>query len=838
MAVPDFLKRETDNIIDSIEKQAAIYTPEWIFSEEHMDMGSMLALLFADMMQDTLESFYGLPERYQIQFYNLLGANQQPPTPARGYVTFSTVNDEVMGSYVEEGMEVSGSGENSEQVLLETLKEIYVSPARLKSLFYLDGKTDYISPPILLPFILSGQDNRQSHVLYVGHDTALPIMTEGELMLDFHIPDNIRGKKNIAFLQEKVCWSYHSSDGYVEFPNPRFEGGRVFLQKSRSMPSFCRTEMQESETYWIKMEVKTMEPESHIEFPGLSLCAAGTRIEPELIYDGNMELYAEHFLPFGEQPYPYAELYIASNEVFSRKGASISMNLEIELEEYDTRQNIPDMPLSWHTVMHKKEFDIPEPVNITVDSVIWEYYNGFGWTKLPGSARYENLFREQPEDVKFIISFTCPDDIKPFLLSSGEYCCIRMRVVKMQNLYAMNGIYQTPCIKKLTLDYHYEGGMAPQATFAVNQLRTKQLTCSREFIPFYSDFSADRMFYLCFSKPLSEAGIRLLFMLEKENMSPINQCRYEFYGKEGWSLLQVEDETFDLTQTGLVSFQQSHNFYKHTFFEEEGYWMRIVMENPDMDIPDIRGIYLNSTTVCTKGDSGKQGNLSSGAVDKMERHIGFINQVTNYGAVFGGCDREPYERAVRRMASTLRHQERAVTAKDYEDIVYGGVRDILQVCCFSGRDEKGEVAPGHIALAILSPEDESTSFTYWKERVYQCLKPYVDRRLYEEGRLHIVEPERVTMKVYMTAVVDKSYPFYQMKETISQRINAFLDPTTGNFDGKGWRIGTLPTVMQIQNICNQISGLLYVRSISLQDTSKGCYVLGLGKKHEIEVIPE
>lgn len=838
MAVPDFLKRDTDNIIDSIEKQAAIYTPEWIFSREHMDIGSMLALLFADMMQDTVESFYGLPERYQIQFYNLLGAKQLPPTQARGHVTFSTVNDEVMGSYVEEGMEVSGSGESSEEVLLETLKEVYVSPARLKKLFYLDGKNDYISPPILPPFIPSGQDNRQSHVFYIGHDTVLPIMTEGELILDFHIPDNIRGKENIAFLQEKVCWFYQSCDGYVEFTAPRFEGGKVFLQKKRDMPGFYRTEIQGKENYWLKMEVKTMEPESRIEFPGLSLCAAGNRIEPELIYDGNMELYAEHFLPFGEQPYPYAELYIASNEVFSRKGAMISMNLEIELEEYDTRQNIPEMPLRWHTVMHKKEFDIPEPVNITVDSVIWEYYNGFGWAKLPGSTRYETLFREQPEDVKFIISFTCPDDLKPLLLSSGEYCCIRMRVVKMQNLYAMNGIYQSPCIKKLTLDYHYERGMVPQAAFTMNQLRMERLICSREFVPFYNDVPADRMFYLCFSKPLSEAGIRLLFMLDKENMSPVNRCRYEYYGKEGWDLLQVEDETLHLTQTGLVSFQRSHHFCKHTFFGQEGYWMRIVMENPDMEIPDIAGIYLNSTSVCAKEESGRQGNLPPGAVGKMERRIGFINQVTNYGAVFGGCDRESHVRAVRRMASTLRHQERAVTAKDYEDIVYGGVRDILQVCCFSGRDEKGDAAPGHITLAVLSPEDRSTSFTYWKERVYQCLKPYIDQRLYEEGRLHIVEPERVTLKVYMTAVVDKASPFYQMKETISQRINAFLDPVSGNFDGAGWKIGTLPTVMQIQNICNQIPNLLYVRNISMQDTSKGCYVLGIGKEHEIEVIPE
>lgn len=838
MSGVDFLKRETDDIIDSIKKQAQIHTPEWIFSREHMDMGSMLAMLFADMMQDTLEHFYCLPERYQIQFYNLLGADLLPPEQAKGYVTFSTVNEEVLGSYVEAGTEVSGNGENGEQVTLTTRKEVFVSPARLLYLYYVNGQNDYISPPFLPPSIVSGQDNRQSHEFYIGHDTMLPIMTDGELMLDFHIVDNIRGKENTAFLQERVTWSYCSNNGYVEFPAPRFEGSRVFLQKNRKMPAFCKSEIQGIENYWIKMEVKTMEPESRIGFPRLSMYASGSWLEPELIYDGNMELYPDQFFPFGEQPYPYAEIYIASNEVFSKKGATISMHLDLELETFDTRQDIQPLPLQWHKVMHRKEFEPPEPVNIIIDSVIWEYYNGSGWTRIPGTACYDTLFREQPEDVRFKISFTCPDNLQPFLLSSGEYCCIRMRVVKMQNVYATNGIYHSPHIKNLMLDYCYEEGEAPQEAFAINRLQIERLACGREFAPFYSDFPLNKMLYLCLSKPLSEAGIRILVMLKQENMSSGCRCRYEFYGRAGWEPLQVEDETFHLTQTGLISLRQDHDFYNHTFFGEEGYWMRIVMENPDMEIPEITGIYLNSTSVTAEEDSGELGNLLPGTVNKMDRRIGYINQVTNYGAVFGGCDRESHERAAKRIASTLRHQNRAVTTKDYEDIVYAGVRDILQVRCFSGRDEKGEAVPGHITLAVLPPADKKTSFTYWKERVYECLQPHVDERLYEEGRLHIVEPEWIPLKVYMTAVVDRFCSYYQMKDTICQRINAFLDPVSGNFDGRGWKIGILPSVMQIQNICNQMPEILYVRNISMEGTGKGCFVLGMGQEHDIEVIPE
>lgn len=255
--------------------------------------------------------------------------------------------------------------------------------------------------------------------------------------------------------------------------------------------------------------------------------------------------------------------------------------------------------------------------------------------------------------------------------------------------------------------------------------------------------------------------------------------------------------------------------------------------------PPITGIYLNSTIVSAEQESGRCGNLPAGSICAMERTIGFINKVVNHEPMTGGCNEENCDQAIKRNAAFLRHQGKAVTARDFEDIVYSGVRNILQVKCFSGRNENGEKMPGHITLAVL-PEGGiggDIHFEYTKENIYQSLMPHIDRRVYDEGRLHIVEPEWILMKVYATIVVKDSMRLYQLKEKITQRINGFIHPVTGNFDGSGWKIGTLPSVLQIQNACSQMEEICYIKNLSLKDeTGFGIYALGIGGEQEIEIL--
>lgn len=843
MAVPDFLKNEIEDTIENIRRKAAAYTAEWKFDPENADMGTALAILFAEMMERDKRLFAQMMESYRIHFYNRIGADSLPANEAKGFVTFSTVNEQVPGALVKAGTRVIGKTKEENTVVFETGEEVYVSPARLEHIFYVNGKTDYISAPLDAPISIQQTDNRQSHVFYIGHSVLFSIKSEGELAINFHLLQNIQANETEQVFRNRIKWSYYSSQGFVEFPVFRYEDGRVYLYKEKKMPAFEQTVIGGKTSFFIRMEIQSMESESKVTFPGISLTAEGNYLTPDGIYDGTLELDTDAFLPFSEHPYPYAEIYVSCDEVFSKKGASLQMKFDLEFLCCPGELRSLEVPVQWRNVMHQSEFQEPEPVDIMIGAVIWEYYNGFGWTKIPGTKGYETIFREKRDEQRVTVSFVCPKDICPYLVAAREIYCIRMRISRMENLYAMDGVYVVPRIKNLVFNYIYEEEIWPECAYAVNQLKLQEIKCNRELVPFYNAFPGKGMLYLAFSAPLKEQDIRLLFVLEKGKRDRCIRYRYEYYGKTGWSVLRVEDETRHLTRTGIVTIYAEHLFRKQEFFENAGYWIRIIQET-EVDVqegfPLITGIYLNSTPVLAMQESGKEGNLPAYSVNMMERNIGFINKVTNYESMSGGCDKESGKQAVKRYASFLRHQNRAVTARDFEDIVYSQIRNILQVKCFPGRNEKGERTPGHITLAVLpeSGNESGIHFEYIKEDIMQCLLPHMDRQLYERGRLHIVEPERVILQVYMTVTVEDSVKICQLKEKIIRKINSFLNPVTGNFDGQGWKIGTVPTIMQIENACGQMEEVLYVNNVSLKDeTGFGNYVLGIGGKHEIEVIP-
>lgn len=838
MSAPDFLGRNIT--MEELKKKAESYTGDWNLNEDQPDMGTALARLFIDMMGETEERFDGLSEKYQTAFYNLTGAELMPANEAKGYVTFSTVNAEVDGTLVEEGTRIQGNTEDGSAIFYETKEAVYVSPARQKAIFYVNGAEDYISPPLRLPLSVQQLEgnNQQSHVCYIGHSSLLHIQSEGEIVIDLHFPENEYHAGQQGQLINEMTWFYYSKTGFEEFASCRFEGSRVYLYKEREQPAFARKEIQGETMFWIKLEMGKVRQESRIHFPKLSLAACGNYLSPEIIYDGIVEMEAENFLPFGEHPYPYAELYIAGNEIFSRCGADIRLQFDLELLEYLGELKSVEQPKRWRTIMHRSEFKKPEPVDITIDEIVWEYYNGNGWTKIPGTGSYGGIF--QNEGSRIEVHMVCPVDICPFLIAAKETYCIRLRIIKMSNLYALDGVYHTPRIRNMLLHYDYPSDLPPERVFAHNQMETKRLESRKEFSPFYNPFPGKGMLYLLFTEPLKEKDICLLFVMGQGKETAIS-CRFEYYGEQGWEPLRVEDRTEQLSRTELVTILASHSFQKKEIFCHSGYWIRIVQDTEEMGkIPPVKEIYLNSTIIYAEKESGKRGNLPSGITGILEKRQGFINKAVIPEAITGGCDRETKAQALKRNAAGFRHRGRAVTAKDFEDIVSSEMRNVLQVRCFPGRDGTGLEKPGQVTLAVLTEDFlERTEFHSVKRDIYRCLLPHMDHRLYDEKRLHIVEPEWKPMEIYITVVAKKSARPYQLEEKINREINNFIHPVNGNFDGKGWRIGTLPTALQIQNVCSRLDEVLYVRNISLKDEEYcGIYSLGIGGKHEIEILQE
>ena len=67
-----------------LKRLAASYTPEWAFSEENPDVGSVVALIFANQMSENIRKMNLVLDKYHTEFVNMLNLSLRPAYPASG----------------------------------------------------------------------------------------------------------------------------------------------------------------------------------------------------------------------------------------------------------------------------------------------------------------------------------------------------------------------------------------------------------------------------------------------------------------------------------------------------------------------------------------------------------------------------------------------------------------------------------------------------------------------------------------------------------------------------------------------------------------------------------
>lgn len=191
---------------------------------------------------------------------------------------------------------------------------------------------------------------------------------------------------------------------------------------------------------------------------------------------------------------------------------------------------------------------------------------------------------------------------------------------------------------------------------------------------------------------------------------------------------------------------------------------------------------------------GTRGNVSAGAINTMAQPIRYIASVTNPMAAYGGTDGGGEEGAARQVATLLRTRGRAVSERDYFDIITRLGCGVRQIKCCSGVDRQGRPAPDTITVALLIEEYEKGShiFSAVKERVRAALAGAGG--MVPLGKtLVLCQPRFVRYSVRIWLRCPAMESVYQVQQRTEETIRRFLDPLHGGFDGRGWAIGQLPT---------------------------------------------
>lgn len=608
-----------EDILSEIQKKAQDYVPEWRFSKDNPDIGTALAMVYAHLFSGTQKRFSSLPYKNQISFFNSLEARLLPAVPSNGYVTFHVVNDEMEGEEIAAGIEVIAPAkvENKETISFQTLDDIYVTPAQPDCMLEVSAKRDFIGELDICDlqkncvFLYSYRtQNQQVHRMYFEHRDALSISKAGRIAIGFLLREDAVSDSFIKAFADKrqVQFLYSSEHGYVPFQSVEQNGSQLVFIIGKNDPPFVPKEENGYESYWICCEVKQIGSFEKFAFDRLLLSSDCSMMAPDAVYADEAEIKKEEFFPFGERFTDYSEVYFLAEEILKKKGAEITMAFNLDFVRVPLNDELAKS-IDWNWIMRKSDFKPDMEYDVTIEQVVWEYFNGKGWTSLFDKDEFGDIFSTKEGTVGQYkkMKFICPKDISPILINAQEGCYIRAKIVKVNNLYKQRGYYITPVMDNVHLQYDYrECPVLLQRVILENNLTKEEVRLGnseweKETVPFLGLDEKEEALYLGFDTPLKGGPIKILFDYAERIDRKNKNLLWEYsVGKDSWRELNLVDETENMSRTGLVTIMGSRDFSKRSIYGKEKYWIRI----RDLDginvpkqIPCLIGLYMNTVRV-------------------------------------------------------------------------------------------------------------------------------------------------------------------------------------------------------------------------------------------------
>lgn len=618
--------RTSGDIIRSIKETAAQYTPEWNFNPEEPDIGSALAFVYADMLEGTAKELNRVGYKNQLAFFNSIGAELGSAVPARGYAVFNMVSGTSEGTEipVHTGMTAELPEDKGGNAQFETEEDLYATPARPSCLYLTDGRQDGIyqiaeelegcTEPVVL-FREKGE-NLQAHELYIAHEEVLEIFGEAYLELSFYVRGGqLLDIKLLEALVDPECarFSYWSDEGWQSFDNVSLLQGKLLLHKRGEQLPFAKMKLGETDTYVVRCQVIDVSRAEAVSVEEIRLQSRGERLVPQSIYGASLECSPERYFPFGERIMPYEEVYFGSGEALTKRGARISLSFYMDFVQIPLETGQEESEREWKWIMKRSEFKPDPEYDITIGEVIWEYYNGKGWSRLFPDNEYSDVFSIQNGvlEQQKTITFTCPADITPILVNSCETCYIRARILKVNNLYKIKGKYIVPVLGNTIFSYSYRGMLKyPEIICLNNNLENKiikeaELAAKQKDVRLFEVLEVKyKALYMGFEVPPKGSPIRMLVMMEDTLLGQRGSICWEYYSRKGWREMNLADGTRSLSRSGLVTFVGQDDFCKISKFGRELYWIRLRDESGFYEgnavwkhYPVLKGIRMNAVGI-------------------------------------------------------------------------------------------------------------------------------------------------------------------------------------------------------------------------------------------------
>ncbi len=205
---------------------------------------------------------------------------------------------------------------------------------------------------------------------------------------------------------------------------------------------------------------------------------------------------------------------------------------------------------------------------------------------------------------------------------------------------------------------------------------------------------------------------------------------------------------------------------------------------------------------------GSDGNVRSKTITELKSSIALVDSVSNPIPADGGADIESTEALISRSTSRLKNRGRAVTARDYEQVAKATFPELRNVVCDPTLDGGAETSRVTVLIVPQTNREKPVPSMELKYRVRDVLYERAPASVVESETSDIVVrgPDYGELSVETTVRATAVKSVSLLKQSIEDRLDAFLHPLTGN-DGSGWEFGELPTVDSLVDVVESVDSV-------------------------------
>ncbi len=226
-----------------------------------------------------------------------------------------------------------------------------------------------------------------------------------------------------------------------------------------------------------------------------------------------------------------------------------------------------------------------------------------------------------------------------------------------------------------------------------------------------------------------------------------------------------------------------------------------------------------------RAGGGAAGNLAAGTLAAIQAVDLSGNPVSGLSvqqpiATTGGADSETLDQAEQRIPATLRHQERAVTADDYKNLVQempgGGVARVEVLPLFKPQTRDPNV-PGVVSVMVIPPKGNLQPLCPRADRVLlESVYAYLNPKRPVAAELYVIATEYIDLGLSVAVEVRNGFALLQVSQQVETALRSYLWPVPpGGAANQGWPLGRTVRSLELEVIVSQVPGVSEVNGLLL-----------------------